>query len=123
MYVEHDRKHGCGYAVYTDTNGCARVTGKCGEVLSVVVRKDGYYKTSFDVKYPLENVSSPIVNGKWQPYPFEDSVVLKLIRTPIPLVSRHGIYKQKWLHSDMKDMAYLFVFKLYDQLTQEGVLK
>ena len=33
------------------------------------------------------------------------------------------IYKQKWLHSDMKDMAYLFVFKLYDQLTQEGVLK
>lgn len=68
MYVEHDRKHGCGYAVYTDTNGCARVTGKCGEVLSVVVRKNGYYKTSFDVKYPLENVSSPIVNGKWQPY-------------------------------------------------------
>ena len=61
--MEHDRKHGCGYAVYTDTNGCARVTGKCGEVLSVVVRKDGYYKTSFDVKYPLENVSSPIVNG------------------------------------------------------------
>ena len=82
MYVEHDRKHGCGYAVYTDTNGCARVTGKCGEVLSVVVRKDGYYKTSFDVKYPLENVSSPIVNGKWQPYGETRTVVLKKISNP-----------------------------------------
>ena len=33
------------------------------------------------------------------------------------------VYKQKWLHSDMKDMAYFYVFKLYDQLTQKGVLK
>lgn len=86
MYIEHDNNHGCGYAVHTDTNGCARVIGKCSEWFSVVVRKEGYYKTSFDVKYPLENVASPIVCGKWQPYGETRIVVLKKITNPIKMV-------------------------------------
>ena len=37
--------------------------------------------------------------------------------------SGESIYKQRWLHSDMKDMAYFYVFKLYNQLIQKGDLK
>ena len=28
-----------------------------------------------------------------------------------------------WLHSDMKDMAYIYVYKLYEQIIQKGILK
>ena len=106
-YMEHGQKHGSGYATYTDTNGCARVTGKCSEWFSVVVRKDGYYKTSFDVRYPLEHVNTPIFDGKWQPYGETRTVVLKRIRQPHEM---HGpdnppqrkvrIY-DKWLGFDL----------------------
>lgn len=93
MYMEHDNRHGRGYAVYTDTNGCARVAGKCSEWFSVVVRKEGYYKTSFDVKYPLEDIGVPIVSGKWQPYGEIRMVVLKKIRNPIRLRDPDSRYR------------------------------
>ena len=32
-------------------------------------------------------------------------------------------YGTDWQHSDMKDMAYLYVYKLYEQLIQKGNLK
>ena len=35
----------------------------------------------------------------------------------------HNVYGQNWLHSDMKDMAYFFVYPLYDELTQKGAMK
>ena len=35
----------------------------------------------------------------------------------------HPTYEDAWLHSDMKDMAYFYVCKLYEQLVQKGVLK
>lgn len=28
-----------------------------------------------------------------------------------------------WQHSDMKDMAFFYVYKLYEQLVQKGILK
>lgn len=28
-----------------------------------------------------------------------------------------------WLHSDMKDMAYFYVYKLYEQIIEKGHLK
>ena len=28
-----------------------------------------------------------------------------------------------WLHSDMKDMAFFYVYKLYEQLIEKGTLK
>lgn len=34
-----------------------------------------------------------------------------------------SFYKLNWLHSDMKDMAYFYVFGLYDQLILKGNLK
>ena len=34
-----------------------------------------------------------------------------------------GFHRGNWLHSDMKDMAYFYVFKLYDQLVEKGQLE
>lgn len=35
----------------------------------------------------------------------------------------HKEFGVSWLHSDMKDMAFFYVFKLYEQLVQKGSLK
>ena len=35
----------------------------------------------------------------------------------------HPNFGVAWLHSDMKDMAYFYVYKLYEQLIQKGSLK
>ena len=35
----------------------------------------------------------------------------------------HPVFEDSWLHSDMKDVAYFYVFKLYEQLVQKGDLK
>ena len=35
----------------------------------------------------------------------------------------HPVFEDSWLHSDMKDMAYFYVYKLYEQLIQKGDLK
>ena len=35
----------------------------------------------------------------------------------------HDVYQESWLHSDMKDMAFLYVYKLYEQLIMRGNLQ
>ena len=35
----------------------------------------------------------------------------------------HSVFEDSWLHSDMKDMAFFYVYKLYEQLVQKGRLK
>ncbi len=35
----------------------------------------------------------------------------------------HNVFDDSWLHSDMKDMAYFYVYKLYDQLVTKGNLQ
>ena len=35
----------------------------------------------------------------------------------------HPVFEDSWLHSDMKDMAYFYVYRLYEQLVQKGSLK
>lgn len=35
----------------------------------------------------------------------------------------HNVYGQNWLHSDIKDMAYFYVYPLYDELIEKGSLK
>lgn len=35
----------------------------------------------------------------------------------------HSVYEESWLHSDMKDMAYFYVHKLYEQLVTRGGLQ
>ena len=36
---------------------------------------------------------------------------------------RGGAYGTRWLHSDLKDMAYLYTFKLFDELVTQGDLQ
>lgn len=114
-YLERDRNRGKGHDVQTDSNGVARVAGKCGEWVSVVLRKEGYYRTMFDVKYPFDSVPA-VVDGKWQPYGETRTVVLKRIRNPQKMGvanrgNRHGyprfgtwigydLEKQDWVAPD-----------------------
>lgn len=37
--------------------------------------------------------------------------------------SEDSFFGSQWLHSDMKDMAYFYVYKLYDELVRKGGLK
>ena len=32
-------------------------------------------------------------------------------------------YRLNWLHSDMKDVAFFYVYKLYEQLVQKGGMR
>ena len=41
----------------------------------------------------------------------------------VPRPNRWGRGSPDWHHSDMKDMAYFYVYKLYEQLIQKGDLK
>ena len=34
-----------------------------------------------------------------------------------------GVYLDKWFHSDMKDMAFFYVYPLFDDLATKGTLK
>ena len=34
-----------------------------------------------------------------------------------------SVYNQNWLHSDMKDMSFFFVYPFYDEVIQKGMLK
>ena len=39
-------------------------------------------------------------------------------------VLQREVYEDDWQHSDMKDMAYFYVYKLYDEIVnQKGNLK
>ena len=35
----------------------------------------------------------------------------------------NNVYGQSWLHSDMKDMSYFYVYPLYEELSRKGQLK
>jgi hypothetical protein len=35
----------------------------------------------------------------------------------------HTRYQERWLHSDIRDMSYLYVYKVFDKFAEEGVLK
>ena len=114
MYIESAPEHGSRYLFRTDTNGYVRVGGRCGEWFSVVVRKEGYYRTMFEVKYPSRDEVSPIVDGKWQPYGVLRTIVLKKIKKPIE-INRHStldllkvpVY-DKWIGFDFNRYSFVF---------------
>ena len=35
----------------------------------------------------------------------------------------HAVYSDRWFHSDMKDMAYMYVYPLYEELKEKGELR
>lgn len=112
IYLERDKNHGHGYAEYTDTNGCARITGKCSEWIRVVTRKEGYYQTMFEVKFSESKARPIVVDGKWQPYGEERTIILKKIKFPVIMPSSSytliEIPKyQEWLKFDLERYCWL----------------
>lgn len=66
----------------TDADGIYVVTGKCTCRLGCRIIKRGYYPTEFFVTYPDPNEPTQVVDGKWQPFGENKTVVLKEIRRP-----------------------------------------
>ena len=78
------------HSVYgrTDTNGLCVVKGKTnGNKIVFLVGKEGYYGSRKEISYvPMWN-EHDVKDGKWQPYGVMESVGLRKIRNPIPLVA------------------------------------
>lgn len=85
----------CPHAVYgkTDANGICVVEGKTnGNKINISVGKTGYYGSILETSLVPLGQEHDVDGGKWQPYPIEQMVSLKAIRTPVRLTSRHGVY-------------------------------
>ena len=80
IYLERHPDHGVGYKLCTDSNGRVKVSGRCGEWFRFIARKDGYYKSSLEVKYPCKGVKRPIADGAWQSDAGIRTVVLRRIK-------------------------------------------
>ena len=39
------------------------------------------------------------------------------------MLAIHTVYPNRWLHYDMKDVAYFFNFKFYDKAVEKGDLR
>lgn len=59
---------------------------RTNERLSVHVSKDGYYSSRDVVSY-FDTKRNSVVDGKWQPYGAEKTIVLKKIRNPVKSAS------------------------------------
>lgn len=84
-YLENDPKHGAGHEGVSDSNGVVRVAGVCDEWVSVNLRKEGYYGTALEERYP-KDICPNVVGGKWQPYGELRTVVLKRVIDPVPMI-------------------------------------
>ena len=107
MYREREKKHGESYVCLTDTNGYVRVEGKCCEKFTVVVRKDGYYRSMFEMRYPNREIEPAVSEGRWQPYGENRKIILKKIRAPEDLKTAEGRYYKiprfgVWLGFDLE---------------------
>lgn len=75
---------------YTNTNGEFMVKGKCTDFLSLRITKDGYYKTDFRFSYRATLANPKVKDGKWQPYDFRRTIILKKIIDPQPMIFQNG---------------------------------
>lgn len=83
MFIDNNKDHGSHYSYLSYSNGLVDLKGKCGEYVRVVVKKNGYYTTMFEIKYPMPSADKCIVDGKWQPYGETKEVILKKIKNPV----------------------------------------
>ena len=79
------------YSGMTDTNGNWRIAVNCSNIANVRVMKEGYYETRikrhlFSLDYA--DVNSRIKGKQWSPW--EQTVVLKEKRAPVPLACIGG---------------------------------
>lgn len=90
-YRTRSEKQGTPFSVQTDTNGCAVLKGITSGEFNYQVRKEGYYDTSGKYKewMKLWIPSNPnIKNNRWQPWNPTVDVVLKQIKSPVPMYAK-----------------------------------
>jgi len=126
--------------VSTDTNGIAVVSGKTGKTVCIQATKSGYYRSSDSVCFV--SVGQGVVEGKWQPWNMEKTIILRAVRNPVACQHKVRGYKHvnrvnEWLKFDLEygdflppegsgkvcDMEVLFDWngKLGDEYTGMGV--
>ncbi len=94
----------------TDTNGVYVIEGKCTRGLRCRVTYDGYYKSVFELTD--YGTSSKPVNGTWQPYGMNHTLVLNKIINPQPLVChiydslKIPVYDE-WIGFDLEKYDYV----------------
>ena len=80
------------HSVYgkTDTNGVCVVKGKTnGNKIVFFVGKDGYYGSSKNITFIKMGEEHGVEDGKWQPYGALETIELRRIRNPAPLMSAY----------------------------------
>lgn len=107
------------HSVYgkTDTNGVCVVKGKTnGNKVVFLVGKDGYYGSQKEISYVPMWKEHDVKDGKWQPYGDEQTIVLRRIIAPCPLVDIvKWIYvprTNEWIGFDMKNGDFVQPFGL-----------
>ena len=126
--------------VSTDTNGIAVVSGKTGKTVCIQATKSGYYRSSDSVCFV--SMGQGVVEGKWQPWNMEKTIILRAVRNPVACQHKVRGYKHvnrvnEWLKFDLEygdflppegsgkvcDMEVLFDWngKLGDEYTGMGV--
>ena len=115
----------------TDTNGIAVVSGKTGKTVCFQATKSGYYSSSDSVCFV--SMGQGVVEGKWQPWNMEKTIILRAVRNPVACQHKVRGYKHanqvnEWLKFDLEygkvcDMEVLFDWngKLGDEYTGMGV--
>jgi len=71
--------NGSSYETVTDRNGLARVAGKCGEWVSVVVSKEGCYPSQDEIRFNGLKKRGIFGSYVWEPYGEKRVMVLKKI--------------------------------------------
>lgn len=71
----------------TDTNGVCIVESKtCGNKVKMYINKEGYYNSQRELSFIRMGKELDVKDGKWQPYPMDETVVLRKMKKPVKMV-------------------------------------
>ena len=86
---DYPRKTWGGYAV-TDTNGVVVLQDNVGSLMTIGVRREGYYGSGDRIQFHWREGVSPLVkDGMWQPYGEKRTLIVKRKKKPVEMRSLH----------------------------------
>ena len=86
---DYPRKTWGGYAL-TDTNGVVVLQDNVGSLMTIGVRREGYYGSGDRIQFFWREGISPLVkDGKWQPYGEKRTIIVKRKKNPVEMRSLH----------------------------------
>lgn len=84
----NDRPNGYWIEGKTNTDGIYPIKGRtCGNEIEIRLSKEGYYTSKKTLCLAKNGKEHRVKNGRWLPYPMEQTIVLRKIGNPIPLIS------------------------------------